>query len=90
MLFLVHKLVIANIGGKWELWYRVLCACYREVRGRLCFGGGGGSVRWKTVNNIREVVGVLDGSWLTDNISRKVRMGLLRCFGKPLGWITGL
>jgi hypothetical protein len=54
------------------LWYRVLCARYGEARGRLCLGGSGGLVWWKTVNDIRKGIGMLGEGWLTDNISKKV------------------
>lgn len=44
-----------------SLWYRVLCDKYGEEGGRLGVRGGGGSVWWHTVNNIREGVGLVNG-----------------------------
>lgn len=58
-----------------SFWYKVLCVRYGEVGGRLHFGGGGGSVWWKNLNNVREGVGMLEVGWLLDNIQRKVGDG---------------
>jgi len=41
------------------------------------------------VNTIREGVGVLDGGWLTDNISRKVGDGSSTLFRKD-PWLEGI
>jgi len=45
-------------------------------------------VWWKTVNNIRESVWVLDRGLLTDNISCKVRDGYYTLFWKDF-WLDG-
>jgi hypothetical protein len=39
------------------------------------FGDGGGSVWWRTLNQIRSGVGMVDNRWLSDNIIRRVGDG---------------
>jgi len=46
-----------------------------ERRGRLCVGGGGGSVWWQHLYHIRMGDGLLDDRWLSDNIIRQVDDG---------------
>lgn len=60
----------------WRIQWVYGIRCYVSVTcrkwGKLCVGRGGGSVRWQTVNNIREGVGLVDWGRLLDNICRKV------------------
>jgi hypothetical protein len=58
-----------------SFWYKVLCARFGEVGGRLRFGGRGGSVWWKNLNNVREGASILEVGWLLDNIQREVGDG---------------
>lgn len=56
-----------------SLWYRVLCARYGQVGGRLCVvERGDGSVWRQTMKSIRKGVGQVDVGWLRDNISQNV------------------
>lgn len=74
-LSLLGKLVWRVLEERKGFWHKVLCARYVEVRGRLRFGGGGGLVCWKNLNNIREGAGMLEVRCWFDNIQREVGAG---------------
>ena len=90
---LIWLCLVNGVGGCWKLhivlWYRVLCARYGQEGGRLCVERGEGLVWWKAMRNIRERVGLVDGEWLRDNISRKVGDGNSTLFWVDL-WLDGM
>lgn len=67
----------------------VLSARYGEEGGRLCFVEGVGSVWWRSLNNIREGVGLVDGGWWFDNIDRKIRDVASTLFWK-VPWVDSI
>ncbi|XP_024626681.1 uncharacterized protein [Medicago truncatula] len=87
----VKRLKEFNISllGKWvwrvledreSLWNVVLRAKYGEVGGRVWFCEGVGSIWWRHLNHIRSGVGLVDATWLLDNIVRKVGDGCTTTF----------
>ncbi|GAU17363.1 hypothetical protein TSUD_232390 [Trifolium subterraneum] len=82
----VRRLKEFNISllGKWvwrlleagdSFWCEVLRAKYGQMGGRVCFSEGVGSSWWRTLNHIRDGVGLMDSRWLKDNNIRKVGDG---------------
>ncbi|XP_024641765.1 uncharacterized protein [Medicago truncatula] len=70
-----------SLGGKWvwrvledkeSLWNVVLRAKYGEFGGRVRFCEGVGSIWWRQLNQVRAGVGLVESTWLVDNIGRKV------------------
>ncbi|GAU40836.1 hypothetical protein TSUD_287740 [Trifolium subterraneum] len=58
-----------------SFWCEVLRAKYGQMGGRVCFSEGVGSSWWRTLNQIRDGVGLMDSRWLKDNIITKVGDG---------------
>jgi len=87
----VNRLKEFNISlmGKWvwrvleereSLWSLVLRAKYGEEGGRVRFAKGVGSIWWRHLNQIRVRVGMVDATWLVDNIVRQVGDGSTTLF----------
>jgi len=69
-------MMLADVGDKEGLWYRVLKACYGEEGGRLKEGGKHGSLWWRMLCNVRGGVGEGVGNWFDENIRWVVGDGL--------------
>lgn len=54
----------------------------------MCYGGGGGSVWWQTINNVRDDVGQVEEGWLINDTSREVGDGTSTLFWINM-WIEG-